>query len=154
VVLASGEVIQATRDSHPDLFWALRGAGRNFGIVTRFEFETFEQGQMWGGARQYTSEHENSLLASLDKFNRTCADEYAEAFFISAYVSQMGDYVETAVLAYGKPEEDPPAFDDFKACPHIASSTRPLFLTEFTNDIEQANPSGFRYGNTLDVLRI
>ncbi len=39
VVLADGSVVRASADEHADLFWAIRGAGANFGIVTSFEFE-------------------------------------------------------------------------------------------------------------------
>ncbi|MDP2483970.1 MAG: FAD-binding oxidoreductase, partial [Candidatus Palauibacterales bacterium] len=38
VVTVAGEVVRASATDHPDLFWAIRGGGGNFGIVTRFEF--------------------------------------------------------------------------------------------------------------------
>lgn len=49
VVLVSGEVVEASPEQNPDLYWALRGGGgSSFGIVSRFDLVTFAQGDLWG----------------------------------------------------------------------------------------------------------
>lgn len=50
VVTADGAVIRANKDDNPDLFWAIRGGGGNFGIITEFEFRMAPVGEIFGGA--------------------------------------------------------------------------------------------------------
>jgi FAD/FMN-containing dehydrogenase len=49
VVTADGQLLHADRDSHADLFWAIRGGGGNFGVATRFEFRLHELPTVLGG---------------------------------------------------------------------------------------------------------
>ncbi len=49
VVTADGELVRTDEGSHPDLFWAIRGGGGNFGVATRFQYRLAELGQIYGG---------------------------------------------------------------------------------------------------------
>ena len=49
IVTADGSVLRVDEQTHPDLFWAIRGGGGNFGVATRFRFRLHEVGSVYGG---------------------------------------------------------------------------------------------------------
>jgi hypothetical protein len=49
VVTADGELLRVDAESHPDLFWAIRGGGGNFGVATRFHYRLHEVSTIVGG---------------------------------------------------------------------------------------------------------
>ena len=49
IVTADGQLLHVDKDSHPDLFWAIRGGGGNFGVVTRFQFRLQKVDSAVGG---------------------------------------------------------------------------------------------------------
>jgi FAD/FMN-containing dehydrogenase len=65
VVTADGQARTAGRDRHPDLFWALRGGGGNFGVVTRFTFRLHPVGpQVVGGLIAWPFERAGEVMAA------------------------------------------------------------------------------------------
>ena len=53
IVLATGEIKKVSKEANADLFWALQGAGQNFGVVTEFVLKAFDQGDVWAGLLIY-----------------------------------------------------------------------------------------------------
>ena len=69
VVLASGERVRATARSEPDLFWALRGGGGNFGVVTSFTFALHEVGEtILGGPTFWSIDQSEEVLKAYREF--------------------------------------------------------------------------------------
>ena len=65
VVGADGQVRTASRERHPDLFWALRGGGGNLGVVTRFTFQLHPVGpQVVGGLIAWPFERAEEVMAA------------------------------------------------------------------------------------------
>ena len=49
IVTADGKIFTVDKDSHPDLFWAIRGGGGNFGVVTKFKYALHDLDECYGG---------------------------------------------------------------------------------------------------------
>jgi len=76
VVTAAGEVVRVSATEHPDLFWAIRGGGGNFGVVTRFEFRLSPAGpDLLSGLIVYPAAEAMDVLKRYREFARTAPDE-------------------------------------------------------------------------------
>ncbi len=62
VVTAAGRTLRASATEHPDLFWAVRGGGGNFGVVTNFEFAAFPLNKVYAGVIVYSLDNLAGLL--------------------------------------------------------------------------------------------
>ncbi len=76
VVTAAGELVIASEAANPDLFWALRGGGGNFGVITSLEFEAYPVGPMIAFAGPcYPLESAASVIAGMRQFAEEAPDE-------------------------------------------------------------------------------
>ncbi len=76
VVLADGTLATASEGEHGDLFWALRGGGGNFGVVTSFTFRLHPVGPMVsGGLRLYSLDQAREVLRFYRTFSRAAPDD-------------------------------------------------------------------------------
>jgi FAD/FMN-containing dehydrogenase len=75
VVTAYGRVLVTSEDQHPDLFWALRGGGGNFGVVTRFTYRAHALSTVLGGSVVYPGDETRHVLETYRDLAATAPDE-------------------------------------------------------------------------------
>jgi len=119
IVTANGQLLRTSASEHPDLFWALRGGGGNFGIVTAFEYRLHPVGPaLLVGSVLHAHNHAREAMRFYDRFSRAAPDEVSvdaalvtlpsgePAFSISAcYVGspEAGEPVIAPLMEFGSP---------------------------------------------------
>ncbi len=92
VVFADGSINQVNPETFPDLHYALRGGGNNFGIVTNFDVFTFPQEEMLGGTGYYAADKIPALIDGFYEFSeKSASDPHAAVILALAWVAQWGD---------------------------------------------------------------
>jgi FAD/FMN-containing dehydrogenase len=133
IVTADGEVLQVDTETHPDLFWAIRGGGGNFGVATRFRFRLHEVGTIVGGMLflPATPEIVASFIAEAEAAPEelsTIANVMPAPPMPFVPEEQHGKVVIFALMAYaGAPEEGERTLAPFRALAEpIADMVRPI----------------------------
>jgi hypothetical protein len=96
----------ATQNS--DLFWALKGGGPNFGIVTRFDLYTVPVGQIWYQVSVYSVDQASDVLDAFVEWQNNGASDLKSTVALVIGLESI-----TVGLIYAKPTEHPDAFDPF-----------------------------------------
>ena len=146
LVTADGWRLRASADENPDLFWAIRGGGGNFGVVTAFEFRLHPVGPtIYGGMVAHPLERARKVLrfyrdycaSNADEVNTACAlmtaPDGAKIIAIAACHSgslEDGEQALRPIKEFG-----PPVLDQLGPMPYLALQTA----------LDDAFPRGRRY---------
>src|SRR5205085_3472838 len=97
LVIADGRVLRASKQEEPDLFWAIRGGGGNFGIATTFEYDLHTVGPIvTGGPIIHPVERSRDVLEFFRTSTQSLADEHT--LFASLTHAPDGSGTEVAAL--------------------------------------------------------
>jgi FAD/FMN-containing dehydrogenase len=88
LVTAEGQLLTASAEVHPHLFWDLRGGSGNFGIVTSFEYQLHPVGPLLGGMVLHPLANAHEVLRFYREYTSEAPDELTAAAGVS---SRSGD---------------------------------------------------------------
>lgn len=101
LVTADGRVLTASEDEEPELFWGVRGAGANFGVVTSFEFDLHEMGPVvTQGFVDFPAERGHEIAASVRQYLTTAPDEVMLSFGVTTATAEDGEDLAGRPIVY------------------------------------------------------
>ncbi|KAI1268150.1 putative oxidoreductase [Xylariaceae sp. FL1019] len=141
VVLADGSIVNTREDS--ELLSSLRGGSNNFGIVTKVDLKTLEQGPLWGGQIYNSISTVDTVLKTLASLNS--ADDYDEyASLITAFGFSQGMVAIANDIAYTKDQANPPIFKPLTELPSFLNSMRITNVSDIAAEMATFQPVGLR----------
>ncbi|EXA46086.1 hypothetical protein FOPG_06847 [Fusarium oxysporum f. sp. conglutinans race 2 54008] len=135
IVLADGTIFEASDDTNQDLFWAIRGAGAQFGVVTRFVSRAHRQDKVWSGTLAYPADKLPDLLRLANVlYERPNPDGHCFALGIGFGPDETSRVVSAIPLFHGSEEDAKQCFSGLLEIKAIANNTE-MMTTAKTNTL-------------------
>ncbi|KAI1408056.1 FAD-binding domain-containing protein [Hypoxylon sp. FL1857] len=143
VVLASGEIVEASAETNSDLFQALKGGGNNFGVITRFDMQAFKRDPIDSYGLEHPESEGVAHIRALKRWTdglENYQDGSAVVFW--SYRPVLSRTIIITGLSDVSGRIGAPAFDDFLSIPgSISSSSR---MTNMSESALGTQASGYR----------
>lgn len=162
VVTADGQLVTASDDHNPDLFWALRGGGGNFGVVTSLEFRLHPVEEIYGGPIFYAVEHAGDVMRFYRDFIADAPDELG-AFFAFQIAPPLpfipedrhGETMCAIVTCWTGPldEGEEALAPLFEAAPVVAQHVGPMPYPALNGAFDALVPPGLQHYWKADFVR-
>ncbi|KAF2026435.1 FAD binding domain protein [Setomelanomma holmii] len=150
LVTADGEILNVTYESYPDLFWALRGGGPNFGIVTRFDYETFPQTDIFAGSMFYDYEHKDAVIKAFNTYSNH-GDPKAATWL--SIVNSKGKKLMSALAMYADPHPDAKVLQPYLSIPSIGKTAKVRSMADMVHEIAEVNVKDHRQNYTNHTFK-
>jgi FAD/FMN-containing dehydrogenase len=147
IVLADGSIVEASGEFHPDLFWAMRGAGAQFGVVTKFASHAYPQGPVWCGLLVFSPDAIPKLVGFANEMHER---KVVGSNFIMAISCAPPDFTQPIALV--RVFHDGPAEDAEKFFKPLLDMD-PMMNQVSMVDYKTAN-TGFDGANTHGLRRL
>jgi FAD/FMN-containing dehydrogenase len=142
VVTADGKLMTASATENEDLFWALRGAGHNFGVVTSFKYRLHPVDTVLGGMVIHPFDHAREVLGFYREFSAALPDELTTAAAI--LTAPDGNLVVAVIVCYaGALDEGERVLAPLRRFgPPVADTIAPVPFTVHQTMLDAAFPHG------------
>ncbi len=146
LVTADGKVLQASAEVNPDLFWALRGGGGNFGVAASFEFQLHPVGPVvTGGLLAYPFDRAGEVLRHFRELTGSASDDLNMVAGLVTAPDGVTKLAALVVAHFGAPAQAEAALRDIRRLGSPAmDALGPIPYTVLNSLLDDAFPRGAR----------
>jgi len=143
LVLPNSTIVYVNEQLNPELYFALRGGGNNFGIVTNFRARVVPQGRRLGGAKTYSTDYTDQLIDQGYQLTTTLSDDLDMSYHNRYFYTQSTDsFAWNFFQEYNQPILNPSVFDGLNQIPSVTDTRRVDYASALS--LDEVSPHGLR----------